>query len=34
MNKFIVIEGGDGAGKGTQAKLLVEKLSKETKVSF
>lgn len=34
MNKFIVIEGGDGAGKGTQAKLLVEKLSKEAKVSF
>lgn len=34
MNKFIVIEGGDGAGKGTQAKLLVERLSKETKVSF
>jgi len=34
MNKFIVIEGGDGAGKGTQAKLLVDRLSKETKVSF
>lgn len=34
MNKFIVIEGGDGAGKGTQAKLLVERLGKETKVSF
>lgn len=34
MNKFIVIEGGDGAGKGTQAKLLVDKLSKETKVTF
>lgn len=34
MNKFIVIEGGDGAGKGTQAKLLVERLSKKTKVTF
>ena len=33
-HKFIVIEGGDGAGKGTQAKLLVDRLSKETKVSF
>jgi dTMP kinase len=34
MNKFIVIEGGDGAGKGTQAKLLVDRLGKETKVTF
>lgn len=34
MNKFIVIEGGDGAGKGTQAKLLVERMSKEGKVSY
>ncbi|KKR46399.1 MAG: Thymidylate kinase [Parcubacteria group bacterium GW2011_GWA1_40_21] len=33
-HKFIVIEGGDGAGKGTQAKLLVDRLSKETKVAF
>jgi len=33
-HKFIVIEGGDGAGKGTQAKLLVDRLSKETKVTF
>lgn len=33
-NEFIVIEGGDGAGKGTQAKLLVDKLSERGKVAF
>ena len=33
--KLIVIEGNDGSGKGTQAKLVVEKLRKEGyKVSF
>ncbi len=28
-NKFIVIEGTDGSGKATQAKLLIEKLKKD-----
>ncbi len=27
--KFIVLDGGDGSGKGTQTKLLVERLRKE-----
>lgn len=29
MGKFIAIEGGDGSGKGTQTKLLVEYLRKQ-----
>ena len=29
MSKFIIIEGTDGSGKETQAKLLIDKLNKE-----
>lgn len=29
MGRFIAIEGGDGSGKGTQSKLLVEHLSQQ-----
>ena len=29
MGTLIILEGGDGSGKATQTKLLVERLTKE-----
>ena len=34
LGKFIVIEGGDGSGKATQAEFLVETLRKSGEVTY
>ena len=34
MGTLIILEGGDGSGKATQTKLLVERLTKEGPVSY
>ncbi len=34
MNKLIIVDGGDGAGKKTQSQLLVDYLSKSAPVTF